>query len=929
MRVYAVLLSGIGCFIASHAWAQIDVERDIVLDPAAKRSTAEEGGGYLSEDNILIVEIAINRQGTGDNIEIFQHEAGFFLPLGYLSRILEFPIKVDVSSGEASGWFIRENRIFDLNLARNEVIIEGKTQKFDPAMAHTYFDDIYVDSSLFSSWFPIDVELNFSDLIVVLKPREKLPMQTRLERESARKRISGVVREQVFYQRVPTPYQAYSEPFIGVNLGYQYANNIQEVGGHNTPYSVRASGDLGYMNTDFFVAGGARDGVQGLRTTFSRKDYEGNMLGVMGAREIAVGDINGTALPMVSQSSSGRGVSVSNYELDRGSKFDSRDFIGDAIPGWDVELYRNGVLLDSQIVASSGRYEFIDVPVLFGNNSFRLVFYGPQGEVKEETENYVIDDSFAKPGQLSYQLSVDEKSKTLFGLEERNRNILHDNRLRSAASLAYGISEKTTLTGGVVTTPLDDGEQHQYLQAGVRQSFGGILASLNTAYDTQDDSSVLQMIAATSVNDISIKAEQQILDDFVSEVHSVTGQQRQSLSALDINGVWVKWLPSGVNYNFSGEYEKFQGDSNNLTTLSNRLSSTLGGLTLSNTLNWRLQRSAGNVNKLTTGDISLRGRWMETLIRPTLTYDVSPESALRTASISAQRNLSRTLNIRADIRKDLQGQKITTMTTSLTKDFESYRLGTNFQGNDDGDITIGMNLSFALGREPRRKDMQIDRRDFSSSGAVSARAFLDKNKNQRFDENDEVLTGVGFRVDNRLYEAEKGAQDVFMPFIPVDKPVNVNVEQSTVEDPFWITQPEGYSIVSRPGLTTQLDFPVVITTEIDGEIYVQKGVELRSAAGVVVELVDKLSDKVVKTTRSEFDGFYLFQKVVSGEYYLRIQRSDLDYYGAIEDQRIELRIPEGSDIVSNQNLTIVQSREELMQEDEPVQEATESELPLE
>lgn len=899
------------------AYAQIDVEYDIPIESAAdRRTTAEENAGYLSDENLLIVEVAVERTGTGENIEIFQHEGGFFVPLGYLSRVLEFPIKVEATSGQAEGWFIRENRIFALNLARGEVVVEGKKMSFDPAMAHAFYGDIYIEKSLFETWFPIDLELNFSDLVLKLKPREKIPLQSRLEREQARERIAYLTREEPLFARTENPYRAFSMPFINANLGYEYANNIDQVGGHNTPYSLRMTNDLAYTNMEFFLSGGARDGIQGLRTTFSRKDYDGELLAPLNLTEIEFGDVNNLAIPMVSTSSRGLGAVISNHSLARGNKFDSRDFIGDAIPGWDVELYRNGVLLDSIVVPSDGRYEFLDVPILVGNNSFRLVFYGPQGEIKEETETYLIDDSFAKKGQFLYELGVDQKSQTLFGVEERDNNIQHEETIRTAFSAAYGLTEQTTATAGFVSTPLNDEEQHHYLQAGLRQSFGNVFTNVNTAYDTKDKGSILQLVATTNISGVNVTGEQQFLEDFVSEIFSPSSQQRKRFSSLAFNGN----VGTGqvVNYNLTGDYEVFEGDNNNRSSIRNRLATNMGGLLLSNQLNWNYTRTGNNNTKLFNGSFSVRGRWMQTLIRPTLNYEVSPDTALESMNLSAQRNLSSTLNMRADITKDLQGEKQTTFSTSLTKDFDDYRLSTNVQANDSGDMLVGMNLSFSLGREPHSGDLHLDKRDMTSYGAVSAQAFLDKNYNQLFDEEDEILPEVDFRGGGRVYKADKGEMAVFMPFITADRPVNLNVEQSSVPDPFWIADPEGYSIIARPGVTTELYFPVIITTEIDGEVYLQTSSGTRTVSGVTIELIDKKTQKIMQTQKSEFDGFYLFQKVPEGEYILRIAHEDLQYYGAIEDRRIDLLIPRGSDIVSNQNMLIVQSHEILEEESDGI-----------
>ncbi len=52
--------------------------------------------------------------------------------------------------------------------------------------------------------------------------------------------------------------------------------------------------------------------------------------------------------------------------------------------GYEVELYRNDILVGSVRTAVNDQYEFLEVPVDYGVNVFRLVFYGPQGQRREE-----------------------------------------------------------------------------------------------------------------------------------------------------------------------------------------------------------------------------------------------------------------------------------------------------------------------------------------------------------------------------------------------------------------------------------------------------------------------------------------------------------------------------------------------------------------
>ena len=63
-----------------------------------------------------------------------------------------------------------------------------------------------------------------------------------------------------------------------------------------------------------------------------------------------------------------------------------------------------------------------------------------------------------------------------------------------------------------------------------------------------------------------------------------------------------------------------------------------------------------------------------------------------------------------------------------------------------------------------------------------------------------------------------------------------------------------------------IELPLVSAGEISGTLLREGG---RSLNGVDIELIDKNS-RVVKTTRSEYDGFFLFESVPYGTYKLRV-----------------------------------------------------------
>ncbi|MCK5956864.1 carboxypeptidase regulatory-like domain-containing protein, partial [Klebsiella pneumoniae] len=76
----------------------------------------------------------------------------------------------------------------------------------------------------------------------------------------------------------------------------------------------------------------------------------------------------------------------------------------------------------------------------------------------------------------------------------------------------------------------------------------------------------------------------------------------------------------------------------------------------------------------------------------------------------------------------------------------------------------------------------------------------------------------------------------------------------------------GVVVTPRPGVPVTIELPLVSAGEISGNLQREGG---KNLSGVDIELLDK-AGRVVKTTRSEYDGFFLFEFVPYGSYKLRV-----------------------------------------------------------
>jgi hypothetical protein len=85
-------------------------------------------------------------------------------------------------------------------------------------------------------------------------------------------------------------------------------------------------------------------------------------------------------------------------------------------------------------------------------------------------------------------------------------------------------------------------------------------------------------------------------------------------------------------------------------------------------------------------------------------------------------------------------------------------------------------------------------------------------------------------------------------------------------DPFVQPALPGVVITPRPGVAQIVELPLVSAGEINGTLQRDDG---KTLSGVDIELIDK-NGLMLKVTRSEYDGYFLFEGVPYGHYSLRV-----------------------------------------------------------
>ncbi len=895
-QIYAAILLLI--FIAIPAlrqpvWAEAEIPGQLQQGAALLQPVVR------ADDDLLILEVRLGSFILSEGMIGYLTASGLLLPLGDFTGALDFSIAVEPENGRADGWFLREERIFSLDVINQEVIVESQRKSYPAALVELQEDDIFVDTRLLSRWFPIDVRFDLTSLTVNVASREPLPLEQRLAREKRRGRVlSRRLADQPDFPLANTPYQPVSWPFIDTSIDMSHFKDEDDKT-TTARYSTVITGDLAYMSANIFLTGNDRDRLTDARLTLSRKDPDGKLLGPLALTEVVLGDVAAPQLPLISRSKFGRGVTISSFPLDRSSEFDRTTIRGELPLGWEAELFRNEVLLDFQQSRADGRYEFIDVPLLFGHNVLRVELFGPQGQTRQDIRRFLVGPGLVAPGEWNMRAGLSQQDKNLLPVEDDTIDVENklEGKVRFLAEVERGIAQDFSVGAVWSSLPLDSGRRN-YANLNTRFVLDSVYSRLDLVGDSEGGWGVNAAVQTRLPGGINLSVEHGEFRDFISEQIDDITDTLKSRSKMRLDGVFSLGDILRVPATLAAKLDRSESGLNQ-AEINNRLSTSLAGVSLSNDLNTSLVWGSDDSMSTLSGNFLIGGWLGDVSLRGELGYNLVPDAELARGSLTGVWFIENDFTAHLGVNSQITDPSATTYTFGLSRLFESVSLGANLDYEDDGSLAARLTMSFAIGREPRKGTWQIGSRPIANSGAVSARVFLDNNASGKFEaEEDTPLEGVRFDANRgRIGRTATNAEGIaFLTGITPNRRSGVAVSERTLEDPYWVSQTEGVTIVPRPGIVTEIDFPIVSTGEIDGTVYQLIGSSTPEVSDVAVQLLDQ-EGNVVKTVRSAYDGFYLFDFVPPGHYSVRIDPDQM--------ARLNLAPPSPTDIVIGGNQEII------------------------
>ena len=837
-----------------------------LLPPPA--AAAPPAGGEFTEDDLMIWEVRLGRETLADGmLGLLGDDGHVLLPLGELCERLEFAVETDPRRGRAGGWFIDESRRFALDMRGGTATFAGASDHFTSRQVVALGGEIYVSDALLSRWFPLDITARPDQLLVVVRARETLPVQMRQQREKLHRSLLARPGRREKLPEVKAEYRGFTWPLLDVRAEYRGRE------GNMDPWlNVQASGDLAGVGLRAHLSHDAGSRlVSSARLAAGRQDADGGLLGPLAATRVEAGDLYVPSAPLVLRGVLGRGVSVTNAPLHRPERFDTTELSGDAPPGWEVELYANGALLDFTTVGDDGRYLFRDVPLAFGRNVLRAVAYGPQGQVREQVRVVNVGAEMIPRHALTYRAAAVQNDRFLITGDRLRAATPRRGRWTRSLALGYGLTRRVSLHAGWTRLPLDDGDR-SYWTGAVSGAVGGARLRLLGAR-ADDGGRAASLLAQGELGGRSVTFEQALFDAFTSDANDPS-RQRTAQTDLRLAGSFG-WGERSVSYALSGRttaYTRRGIRRQDLVTL--RLATAWRSLSLT-------QRWEYRDNVSTLGD-NRQFYWSQLLsrhvgplfLRGQARARLSPAASFEALGLTTHWRPAGSLQVALRMEHNFLADK-TTVGASLNLLQSQYALSLNAHSTSDGDRYLGIALTTSLTKVPETRRLHVQRRRLSGQYGATARVFLDRNGNGVWDSHDDPLPGVAFSGNGAWGDLATDANGLaYLPNLPADRPGTVRVDETSLPDPFMKPLREGVRISGHPGAHATLEFPVTYTGDVEGTVLLLDRGRKRPLGGIRVQLVDQ-GRRVVDSTLTGYDGYYLFQHLRPGWYEVRIDPDQL------------------------------------------------------
>ena len=845
---------------------------------------AASDGWRADPDDQFLLDVNIRQLKLGEGVRAYNTPEGTCVVLGDFLTALDVPMKIDLAGKRASGWAFKETNRISIDYGSGTVAYGARSEALASGVVRQTPEGWCVQASALTRWFGIGVKPVTSGSVLVLESAAKLPVELAIERQKRAQAIRPAKFELASLPQVRLPYRMWRAPALDfvVNAGITYrAKDGVRV---DRSSSLYAAGEIARLSYTAQVTTTQKGMPSTIRLHAYRSDPESGLLGPLKATHFGFGDVQGFDSRLTGAPAGGRGAVVTNRPLTVQTAFDRTRFEGDLPAGWEAEIYRNGELLGFAKADASQRYVFDDVQLLYGENRVSILLYGPQGQVRSRDELINVGQDNVPPGKTWYWAGFNQPGRDLLALHKPPGN-KDEPKAQATVSLEHGVDDRTSV-GMLARAMLINDERVTFVEANVRRSVGPALVELSAARESTGGTAARAQLLG-KFGGVNVSVEALLAKDF----HLQGGKSqdlREARVALDAPiKIGRTVLPAHADVHLTDRL-----DGSRQLEAAARLSANFNRFNLSTEARYRKQFS--NSGPAPPSELGLgligSGRIGDVRLRGSTSFDVLPHTRFRAAELSAYWSASDHADWEGVLAYDSSGRRGRARITHVRR-FESMGVALTAEAATDGSVALGFNLSFSL--DPTR-GLHLSRRPLAQAGVVRATVYRDLNDNGVRDAAEPFEKGALITTGTRQSDQPTNAQgSVTIGGLSPFTPIAVGIDASSLSDPMLVPKTALQAVVPRPGVPAEVEIGLVGGGDVEGAVVKSGGIGFE---GLDLELVDG-GGKVVATARSDYDGFFLFERVSYGRYALRVSSQSAAAAKILPDLNIRATVTADKSIV--------------------------------
>tara|TARA_R110000751_G_scaffold307866_1_gene433022 strand:+ start:22998 stop:26312 length:3315 start_codon:yes stop_codon:yes gene_type:complete len=816
---------------------------------AASQTLNKQSNINFEQADFYLLDLSDSGNKVAPSIDTYIHQDNLYIAITPLFEGLR--LKYSLIGNKLSVTFADKTTEFELSEQEDD---KGKW----------FYDGsfVFVQASILEQLFSTQVTVNTNTLKMDMSGHTAdFPYRTIKSQQKQRKLKNFVI------DRPDSDQQSASDTVITIKDEYRlatvptgYASVEYQVNDRSERYdaNLQMESDLAYHSASITL--NRSDDETNSRILLSRyPQFTGDkILGIWDT--YSVGDLYLRQSSLTTGSSRGVGINFSANVKDNYNENMTTSFSKTARPGWDADVYHNGVFLETRVVPADGLMEFNNLEVYYGANEFKIVLYGPFGEQETLIEQVSVRNNSLGQGDYSYGLSIKENDSSLLDI-----NLSEFDIDAIGARFNIGLFNNWQLGLSVdlndINNPNGGNESYRISN---QVTFPGWFFQNNTAINSNNITQATSLATSFFNNDNFTLRYDSRWNDEENEALS-----DESSFAANYN---IK-LGETVN-NFS--YENDEYGSLKIESLQYRFSFFNRYLNVTNLLNYTRRN---DIEDRFLGSLSLSTRVNTTLrFVATIPYDISGEDSIDPDQVSA--------SVLYNYRTGAYNHTFNASNSSFFKEnlwsvgynlavnkpTHQFTLRTQYNSNDQWSLTAGIAVNF--GYDYFNNEMVFSSNTLRGSGSLDAHTYLDRQLNGIPDVLDYDLAGVTFSggpywedVETnqdgraRLFGAKSGITALT---------ANWKTGGTTINN--------DYMIYSHPGSLQRVNLPFYLTTEVELFVVIANGGQAVTLANVPL-IASNTSTGDNYALETDFDGYASFVDLLPGKYNIYVDKKYLEEKG--------------------------------------------------